>query len=219
MPKGICKNIGKPCSLALSKEVQEADSSNFVCSECGKQLFPVSDSGSAKRAETVGSANPQHRRRAAGPAQGNNKKKILLIIVLAIVIAAIVVVAVAMLSGGDNGKPVDPRPVVDTTTVVPSDTTDVDPDTINRGGEDPVENPGPGSRTVLGGAATLSANKREIVFNRTYRLNLNTLDDETLTVHANDKIRNPQIENDYLLGGELVQGKHERYLSGLYERL
>lgn len=41
--KGICKNYGE-CDLADSKPpvIQEAESSNFVCEECGKELHEVS---------------------------------------------------------------------------------------------------------------------------------------------------------------------------------
>lgn len=40
--KGICKNVDG-CDLAAEKTIQEAESSQFVCSECGKPLFPVED--------------------------------------------------------------------------------------------------------------------------------------------------------------------------------
>lgn len=44
--KGICKNFGE-CELADKKVIQEADSTNFVCSEpgCGMELYEVEDSG------------------------------------------------------------------------------------------------------------------------------------------------------------------------------
>lgn len=38
--KGICKNFGE-CELADNKEIQEADKTNFVCSECGKPLHKI----------------------------------------------------------------------------------------------------------------------------------------------------------------------------------
>lgn len=40
--KGICKNIDG-CDLAADKVVQEVDSFDFRCSECGKELSPVED--------------------------------------------------------------------------------------------------------------------------------------------------------------------------------
>lgn len=39
--KGICKNYDE-CDLAAEKVVQEAEKTNFICSECGKPLYAVS---------------------------------------------------------------------------------------------------------------------------------------------------------------------------------
>lgn len=44
MAKGKCINIGKPCDLAISEEIQEADEANFVCKSCGKPLVAVGGS-------------------------------------------------------------------------------------------------------------------------------------------------------------------------------
>ncbi len=41
LKKGKCVNIGKPCSKALKKEIQEADNLNFICSECGLALVEI----------------------------------------------------------------------------------------------------------------------------------------------------------------------------------
>lgn len=38
--KGICKNYGE-CDLADEKVVQEVDKTNFVCEECGRNLYPL----------------------------------------------------------------------------------------------------------------------------------------------------------------------------------
>lgn len=48
--KGICKNFGE-CDLADDKVVQEAESTNFVCSnpECGKPLHEINDVKKVKR--------------------------------------------------------------------------------------------------------------------------------------------------------------------------
>lgn len=46
MAKGKCINIGKPCDLAISEEIQEADEANFVCKSCGKPLVAVGGSDS-----------------------------------------------------------------------------------------------------------------------------------------------------------------------------
>ncbi|MDR1883848.1 MAG: hypothetical protein LBR26_13860 [Prevotella sp.] len=41
--KGVCKNYDE-CDLAAGKEVQEAEKTAFVCTECGKPLYPVKES-------------------------------------------------------------------------------------------------------------------------------------------------------------------------------
>lgn len=46
--KGICKNIDG-CDLAADKVVQEVDSFDFRCSECGKELSPVEDEKKKKK--------------------------------------------------------------------------------------------------------------------------------------------------------------------------
>ena len=46
--KGICKNIDG-CDLAADKVIQEADSFDFKCSECGKELTPLEDKKKKKR--------------------------------------------------------------------------------------------------------------------------------------------------------------------------
>ena len=38
--KGVCHNY-EGCDMASEKVVQEVEKSNFVCQECGKQLYPV----------------------------------------------------------------------------------------------------------------------------------------------------------------------------------
>lgn len=42
--KGTCRNYDN-CDLAAEKVVQEAEKTNFVCSECGKPLYAVSGGG------------------------------------------------------------------------------------------------------------------------------------------------------------------------------
>lgn len=54
--KGICKNVDG-CDLAAEKTIQEADNSQFVCSECGKPLFPIEEKkkgGSAGKGKLIG---------------------------------------------------------------------------------------------------------------------------------------------------------------------
>lgn len=40
--KGICRNVDG-CDLAADKVVQEVESSNFVCEECGRPLHPLEE--------------------------------------------------------------------------------------------------------------------------------------------------------------------------------
>ena len=40
LKKGVCKNFGN-CTLADNQEIQEVDSSEFICAECGKPLYEV----------------------------------------------------------------------------------------------------------------------------------------------------------------------------------
>lgn len=46
--KGICKNIDG-CDLAADKVIQEVDSFDFKCSECGKELYPLEDKKKKKK--------------------------------------------------------------------------------------------------------------------------------------------------------------------------
>lgn len=54
LKKGLCHNYGE-CDLADSKELQEKDSTEFVCEECGKPLYPVD---SEKKAAKGGNKRP-----------------------------------------------------------------------------------------------------------------------------------------------------------------
>ena len=78
--KGICRNIDG-CSLAENKEVQEVDSENFVCKECGRPLSEFSN----KKA----GLNPQQKKKI---------KLIVILIVALLVIAGIVIAIVAISS-------------------------------------------------------------------------------------------------------------------------
>lgn len=44
LKKGVCKNF-ENCTLADKNEIQEVDSSEFKCSECGKELHEIIDNG------------------------------------------------------------------------------------------------------------------------------------------------------------------------------
>ena len=39
--QGICKNYDGPCSLAVNKTIQEVESTQFVCEECGSELYEL----------------------------------------------------------------------------------------------------------------------------------------------------------------------------------
>ena len=56
MAKGKCINIGKPCDLAISEEIQDADPANFVCKECGKPLVAVGDDSKSGGDKSEGAA-------------------------------------------------------------------------------------------------------------------------------------------------------------------
>lgn len=59
LKKGKCVNIGLPCSKALKKEIQEVDSLNFICPECGQPLVEVVGIGGNKGQKgTNGPKNP-----------------------------------------------------------------------------------------------------------------------------------------------------------------
>lgn len=78
--KGICRNIDG-CELAAKKEVQEVDSENFVCKECGEPLYQVS-------AGRSGGMNPQKKK----------KVKMLVILLIALLVIAGIVIAIVMIS-------------------------------------------------------------------------------------------------------------------------
>lgn len=47
--QGICKNLDGGCSLAENKNVQEVESTQFVCEECGADLYEIPSKGSKKK--------------------------------------------------------------------------------------------------------------------------------------------------------------------------
>lgn len=77
--KGICRNIDG-CSLAENKEVQEVDSENFVCKECGRPLSEFSN----KKA----GLNPQQKKRI----------KLIVILIVALLVIAGIVIAIVVIS-------------------------------------------------------------------------------------------------------------------------
>ena len=81
LKKGICKNFDN-CDLADNKEIQEVDSSEFKCSECGKELYEIQE-------ETK-----------------KTKSKLLIIIIAAVVIIGGVVVGIVLSKGEEQLSPV-----------------------------------------------------------------------------------------------------------------
>lgn len=84
--KGYCRNIDG-CDLAADKVEQEAEKSNFVCSECGKPLTPIDDHKGGSK---------------AGGNGGPNK-----ILIIGIVAAVVIIggILFAVFSGGDESTP------------------------------------------------------------------------------------------------------------------
>ena len=81
LKKGICKNFDN-CDLADNKEIQEVDSSEFICAECGKELYEIQEE----------SKKP--------------KSKLLIIIIAAVVIIGGVVVGIVLSKGDEQLPPV-----------------------------------------------------------------------------------------------------------------
>ncbi|MBQ7253363.1 MAG: Ig domain-containing protein [Bacteroidales bacterium] len=52
--QGICKNLDGPCSLAVNKIIQEVDSTQFICEECGMELYEVQSNNKKKKTKKKG---------------------------------------------------------------------------------------------------------------------------------------------------------------------
>jgi len=211
MEKGRCFNIGGGCPKALSKEIQEADPVNFVCSHCGKPLRKVSK---VKEPPIPWWKRPE-----------NRWKVILIIIAILAVLGGGAVLLYNQQAGSPNTEPevgdttiVDSVEIDSTTVTTPvDDTVEPGPDTTPPIIEQPVR---PQPRPVFGGAATLSADGSTITFKQDYVLDLHTNDGDELYISRGDKIRGAKIQNGRLLSGEYVStAGEERYLSGLNNKL
>lgn len=104
---GKCVNVGKPCSKALKREIQEADSLNFKCKECGADLIEVDGppTDGKKKKEGVDPIGP------GGPRDPKKKsfmQKYGVMIGLGAGVLAIAGGVVAFLGG--NGKTLPPPP-------------------------------------------------------------------------------------------------------------
>jgi len=202
MAKGKCINIGKPCNLAISEEIQDADPANFVCKECGKPLVAVEGA-------TEGST---------GDGRKPNKKRII----------GICVLAAAAIGGGiwwwnskqsdktDEVVPVDDEIVIEqeerTDTIVP-DTIAPEPEPEKpeapQGGQDPQPaNPnylnnyalayGTYSGPAEGGVPNGPGGT--VTVTKAYQLDLKA-GGEMLELRAGDTIVNCKFRN-----GKIVQG-------------
>ncbi|MCI1647158.1 MAG: hypothetical protein LKI39_02410 [Bacteroides sp.] len=100
--KGVCKNYDE-CDLAASKEVQEAEKTNFVCSECGKPLYPVKE--------------------AAGSGSDSKNK-----LIMGAVAAVVVVAGAGIYFGLFHGNGEKSSAAADTTQVAPVELSDVSVD-------------------------------------------------------------------------------------------
>ena len=95
MATGRCTNIMRRCSKALSKEIQEADKANFICSECGKPLTEVN--GGVPPIGPGGGGKPGHTH-----TEESWLKKHMKLIIMLIVLIAILIGAYFLLRGGSE---------------------------------------------------------------------------------------------------------------------
>jgi len=214
--KGICKNFGE-CDLADSKEIQEAEKSNFVCEECGKPLHPIDDCGGKK-------VTP-----------GKNKK------LIAGAAAAIIIlgggIAALMLGGGDEKGPVATTPP-DTMVVQKVDTPAVEtlkPEEATKEQEttpaptkvepkpEPPKTQQPTSYNLGWGRyeGPMSGGKPNgfggtITVSSYYSIDLKKASGETVEVNSGDKIMNVKMDNGRLRQGEIhFADGTRRFISGL----
>ncbi len=210
MPKkqGKCINVGG-CSKARSKEIQEAELTNFVCEECGK---------------------PLHESKAKA-SKGGLPKPVLFGIV-AVVVAVAVILAITMIPEGDKapqpepqGAPADTTEVVkapvaepDTAVSAPVDTVEVvapEPVAEPEKAKDPVLN---GNGTVDLGVATYSgpvSNGKphgigELRFKRNYTLDLKTVPASSLEIEAGETVFGAKFDNGVLKQGEVHRKNGKR---------
>lgn len=185
MPKkqGVCLNVGG-CSKAKSRELQEAEISEFICAECGKPLK-----------EKIG----------VGPTKPNKKK------IIAIAAAAIAVIGAGTgiglsLKNNQAEKPVSEPEVVDDTVFTdpqPADTTTEDPKPVTK---PKIINPEfgkyDGPRNASGKAHGLGGS---VNVTKTYSLDLKDGNHTVVQLNPGDVIANTKF-----IDGKLVQGQLKR---------
>lgn len=206
--QGICRNTEYldpdkgttgPCPKCASGEIQKVNVqrlSDFKCSVCGSKLEPVK--------------------------AGMPKWLIPACIALVLIIGCGIFWAI----NSDTPAPETTYEEVETTDCVPDKTIPtVQTDSTESYDKVEVANDAkrttqPETRKVLGGAATLSADGKTITFTKKYVLDLQSIDDETLTFYPNDKIIDAIIVNGYLRGGNYVSTSgEEQYLSAFEVKL
>lgn len=108
LKKGKCVNIGLPCSKALKKEIQEVDSLNFICPECGQPLVEVVDAGGNK--DQKGTNEPKNQRDSIRKPRKTFLQKYGKVIGIGVGVLAIAGGAIALLGGKSDVPPVPPEP-------------------------------------------------------------------------------------------------------------
>lgn len=198
LKKGICKNYDN-CDLADNKEIQEVDSTEFKCTECGKDLHEL-DEGAGK---------------TKGPGKDTGKKKLIGIIAAAVVVIGGGVGAALGLGGGKE-EATDPV-VVDTPTVVepvaePTVEPVVEPTVEPKVKPEPKPASTGGSGKFSLGYGSYSGPMQgdkphgaggTISVNRSYQIDLKDGNGGMLDINPGDKIVNTKFENGRLRSGEL----------------
>lgn len=192
--KGICKNIDG-CDLAADKVEQEAEKSNFVCSECGKPLTQVG--GKVK----------------TGGGDGPNKMPIIIIIAALILIGG---GAGAWFGGLFDGssepepqatEPIDTIVVAVDSAKVVTDSAKVVTDSVKVVTDSVKPEPKPvgpkfswgkysGPATGFGG---------ELKVTRQHSIDLGNTRGEVIDVYPGDVIKNTKITNGKLVQGILIR--------------
>lgn len=217
---GICENKSNytnpntdetgPCPKCVSGEkikVEVKRISDFRCPVCGEKLTPVKE------------GLPKWIWIAAGG-----------------VCAVVALVLCLCLPGGNGEKDaaaVDSAEVVDSTDVVTVEEVDtpsvavVEPEEVKEevnkpSPETPAPTPASNSKSVLGGAATMTVANgyTTIKFKRSYNLDMGDADHSTTTINAGDEIYLANVRNGVLYGGQLKRANGEEVaIHGIKVRL
>ena len=188
MAYGVCQNKygAHPCEKALSKEIQIADKSNFVCSNpnCGKPLKEVPPP-------------PVDQKERMKRFWKKNKNPIVVAFIMLALIVSGLLIWKSCSSTPSESKP--------NTQIVVTDSTEVpQKDTVNTK-SGPTGIPPEGSRTkeatVFKGKATYDAKARKITVNAT--LTLTDSEGKTITLRKGDVIRGVAVQG----GNTLTQGE------------